>query len=99
LCVSALTGRGLPELWGEVERHGEVLRATGEGQERRTRQRLRWMWSMVEERLLAALRAHPGVRDRLEALERDVLAGRLTPTLAARELLDAFGVESVTSPP
>ncbi|MFH1463777.1 MAG: methylmalonyl Co-A mutase-associated GTPase MeaB [Pseudomonadota bacterium] len=93
LCVSALEGTGLDELWAAVERHREVLQATGELQQRRTHQRLRWMWSMVDERLLSSLKAHPGVRDRLGAIEDDVLAGRLTPTLAARGLLEAFGVE------
>jgi LAO/AO transport system kinase len=49
---------------------------------------------MIEEQLSAALRGHEQVRARLPALERDVLDGRVTPTLAARTLLGSFGVQS-----
>ncbi len=92
VCVSALDGSGLPALWEQVLEHRRVLEAHGELATRRQRQRLRWMWAMVEEQLLAALRGHEQVRATLPALERDVLDGRLTPTLAARALLERFGV-------
>jgi LAO/AO transport system kinase len=91
LCVSAQDGTGLAELWAEAERHRRVLDEDGAIEERRRRQRLRWMWSMVEDQLQAALRAHPRVRGRLAGLEDDVLCGRLSPTLGARGLLEAFG--------
>ena len=94
VCVSALEGTGLDELWASVQAHRAVLDDHGELAAKRQRQRLRWMWAMVEEQLLAALRGHEQVRSRLPALERDVLDGRVTPTLAARALLEGFGVES-----
>ncbi len=94
LCVSALEGTGLDELWERVREHRSVLDAHGELASKRQRQRLRWMWSMVEEQLIAALRGHEQVGAVLPALERDVLDGRVTPTLAARRLLESFGVES-----
>ncbi len=93
LCVSALEGTGLPELWARVQEHRQVLESHGDLAAKRQQQRLRWMWAMVEEQLLASLRAHPQVRAGLPGLERDVLDGRLTPTLAARDLLRSFGVE------
>ena len=36
------------------------------------------------------LRAHPGVRAAAPELEKAVLAGELTPALAARQLLETF---------
>ncbi len=92
LCVSARDGAGLPELWAQVRAHRDTLDASGELSRKRQRQRLRWTWSMVEEQLLGALRSHAEVESILPALERDVLDGKLTPTLAARSLLQAFGV-------
>ncbi len=94
LCVSALEGTGLEALWASVQEHRAVLDAHGELATKRQRQRLRWMWAMIEEQLSAALRGHEQVRARLPALERDVLDGRVTPTLAARTLLGSFGVQS-----
>ena len=93
LCVSALEGTGLQDLWQRVRDHRQTLEAHGALQEKRQRQRLRWMWAMVEEQLLSSLRNHGEVKASLPAMERDVLDGRLTPTLAARQLLRSFGVE------
>ncbi len=93
LCVSALEGTGLPQLWAQVQEHRQVLDGHGELATKRQRQRLRWMWAMVEQQLIASLRNHDQVQARLPALERDVLDGRLTPTLAARTLLERFGVD------
>jgi LAO/AO transport system kinase len=91
---SALTGDGLDTIWDQIVRHRRELEATGEWDARRRAQQLRWMWAMVEDRLLGALRSHPRVASELADLEADVGAGRLTPTLAAERLLSAFGVVS-----
>jgi LAO/AO transport system kinase len=44
----------------------------------------------VRDELEHRLREHPAVRAATPELEREVLAGELTPALAARRLLDAF---------
>jgi len=92
LAVSALTGDGLEALWREIGRHRERLSATGERAAKRRRQQVQWMWSMLEDRLLQALRRRPEVRGLLPELERAVAEDRLTPTLAVERLLRAFGV-------
>jgi LAO/AO transport system kinase len=91
LLVSALTGDGLPELWQTCEAHRAALEGSGELAARRQEQQLRWMWSMIDEQLGAAFRAHPAVAARLPLVEKDVRDGKLPPTRAARELLAAFG--------
>jgi LAO/AO transport system kinase len=92
LTCSGLTGEGLDTIWDQIARHRRELEATGEWQTRRQSQQLRWMWAMVEDRLLGALRDHPDVAAALPAVEADVREGRLTATLAAERLLGAFGV-------
>ena len=91
--ISALTGAGLPELWQELQAHKAQLEAQGRFEARRKQQLLHWMWSLAEERVLAALRAHPEVAARAPELEAAILAGKLTPTLGAKALLAAFGIE------
>ena len=88
--ISAQDGTGLAELWDQVERHFELLRTTGELEERRSLQRRRWMWSLIEERLLDKFRQHPQVSSRLVDLESAVVAGKSTPAQAVQELLDTF---------
>ena len=88
---AALSGDGLDEVWAQVEAHREALIGSGEWTERRRAQRLAWMWSMVEDRLVVGLRSDPAVLGLLGAVEDDVLDGRTTPSAAATRLLGAFG--------
>jgi LAO/AO transport system kinase len=88
--VSALTGEGLEALWTLVEEHRAILQTSGDLEMLRRAQRERWMWSLVEEELLAAFHRSPGVMTALAARRDDVLAGRLTPTQGAQSLLEAF---------
>ena len=89
---SALENEGLDTIWEQIVAHRQRLSGTGEWDERRRQQQLRWMWSMVEDRLLGAVRSHPAVAAALPGLEADVVEGRVTPTLAASRILDAFGL-------
>jgi GTPase len=91
--ISARTGEGLDDLWADVVRHREVLVGSGVLAEKRRHQRVDWWWSLVDERLRAALRAHPAVATRLPELEAAVLEDRMPPSEAAAEVLRAFGVD------
>jgi LAO/AO transport system kinase len=90
LTVSAHTGEGIPAVWDSVLAHRQALLGSGEFEARRRRQTLAWMWSLVDEGLRAAFRAHPAVAAAVEALEREVESQKATPAAAARRLLSAF---------
>ena len=94
LTVSGLRDEGLDELWEKVEEHRLKLSQSGEFLSRRRRQQVGWTWAMVEDRVLQAVRTHPDVATRARAIEEAISAGRLTPTLAAQEILTAFGVNA-----
>src|SRR3990172_5580751 len=89
---SALTGKGIPDLWAHVLAHKEKMTATGELAARRCEQQVKWMWTMLEERLTARLRSDPAVRAKLRQAEAAVAAGRLAPTLAVEEIAQLLGV-------
>ena len=90
LQCSALTGRGIAEVWRTIGNFREVLGQSGGLEAKRAAQARAWMWSEVNDTLTAALRAAPEVARQLAALEAEVMAGRLAPTAAARRLLEAF---------
>jgi LAO/AO transport system kinase len=90
LSCSAVSGKGVNLVWSAVERYREALGPVGEIDRRRAAQAKRWLWGEIAESLLDSLRAHPGVRARLAALEKEVVAGRLAPGAAAAELLAVF---------
>jgi LAO/AO transport system kinase len=89
---SGLTGDGIGALWAEVERHSEVMGRTGELAETRRQQQVKWLWSMLEDRIATRLRSDPRLRGRLPALESAVAAGTLSPTLAAEQIAGALGL-------
>jgi LAO/AO transport system kinase len=90
LTCSAATDARIDEVWAKVVEHQDRLDAAGELTERRRRQQVRWMWTMIDDQLRHRLRGHPEVRAMRGDLERAVLDGELTPTLAADRILGAF---------
>ena len=73
--------------WDEVERYRQVMTASGEFDEKRKRQAIDWMWTLVESGLQQRFRQHPRVRHDLAAVRRAVLDGKMTPAAAATRLL------------
>ena len=90
LTCAGLTGAGVNELWEKVEEHRSILSEAGELEGRREQQNVRWMWSMLDDRLNDGLRSHPSVRTLLPELESQVRAGTTTPVSAVDQLLEAF---------
>ncbi|MEI7612507.1 MAG: methylmalonyl Co-A mutase-associated GTPase MeaB [Betaproteobacteria bacterium] len=87
LGVSALKQEGMAEFWGEIENFQRAMKKSGEFEEKRKKQALAWMWSMIESGLHHVFRSNPSVEASLPKLSNDVSAGRITPGLAAKKLL------------
>lgn len=91
--MSGLDNKGLDEVWGKIEEHRKVMMGTGEFQARRQRQAVEWMRDMLQDRMMAALKAKPEVAARLPALESGVASGALLPTLAVDEVMGLLGLD------
>jgi LAO/AO transport system kinase len=85
--VSGLANEGLTALWGEIVRHRAALGATGELARKRARQQIRWMWALLEERLLRQALHRDEVKTRLAEIEREVASGALSPETAVEKIL------------
>ncbi|MGD9845067.1 MAG: methylmalonyl Co-A mutase-associated GTPase MeaB [Variibacter sp.] len=92
LTYSALTGDGIAELWKQMELHRTRLTASGEHAARRREQQVRWMWTMLEDRLMSRLRSDATLRARLRTLEASVADGALSPALAVEEIAKHLGL-------
>jgi len=64
------------------------MNASGEFAARRRQQQVKWMWSMLEQRMMARLRSDPAIRARVKKIEAEVADGRITPALAAEQIAD-----------
>jgi len=92
ITYSALTGAGIDALWQQVLAHRACLTESGELDAQRREQQVKWMWAMIEERLIGRLKSDASLKARLPALEAAVAEGRLSPAIAAEEIAQAIGV-------
>lgn len=84
--ISGLTGAGLDALWDKILAHRALFEQSGRLARRRAQQSVAWMWSQFEARLLAEARHHPGLKERLPAIEEAVRSGKTTVSLAVEEM-------------
>ena len=87
MTLSALRASGIEEFWTLVRKFRETMQAQGEWSRRRQHQALAWMWAQIDSGLRQSFRTNPSVCQTLPALAADVEAGKVPPTLAARQLL------------
>jgi len=85
---SALTGAGIAELWQKVLDHRRAMTACGDFAARRREQQVKWMWSMLEQRIMARLRSDASVRGKVRKIEAEVADGRIAPSLAAEQVAE-----------
>ncbi len=90
LQVSALENRGLDEVWQTACACRVALLADGSFESQRGEQARRWMWSEVEASLSDTLKATAAVGELARGLEADVVAGKISATTAAGQILAKF---------
>ena len=90
LACSAEQGTGVGEIWQSIQDFQSYTLANGFFRENRRRQAGHWL----HEALLAGLKAtffnDPTVREKLDALESQVLVGSMSPFAAAEQVLGVF---------
>lgn len=85
---SAMTGNGIAELWQKVLDHRTAMVASGEFAARRREQQVKWMWSMLESRMMARLRSDAAIRAKVKKTEAEVANGAVTPAVAAEQIAE-----------
>ncbi len=90
--ISGLANTGLDQIWDMVVLHRAKTEAAGDFAKRRQDQQVTWMWTMLRDRLHAALTERDDIRERLRVLEDGVRAGTVSPSLAVAELAGALGL-------
>ncbi|MBK5233339.1 MAG: methylmalonyl Co-A mutase-associated GTPase MeaB [Thermoleophilia bacterium] len=97
LIASATEKTGLTELWQTIEEHRALLEESGQLQERRLRQQLRWLNSMIEEAVLTEFHARPGVEEAIAEAEKDVVEEKITVPQATSLVIEAAGLKPPSS--
>ena len=93
LSCSAYTGEGLLAIWETICDYKRLLKDAGEWQEKRKSQQVEWMWAIIRERILSKIETNEKVQSLVPQLELQVAESKLTPALAALEILTVIGNE------
>jgi LAO/AO transport system kinase len=86
ITCSALKSEGVETLWAHVLDHRERLIKSGELAAKRGEQQVKWMWTMLEERLFAPLRSEAKLKSALPRIEAEVASGQLAPATAVETI-------------
>jgi LAO/AO transport system kinase len=81
-----------------VLEHTALTKANGWFSRVRQDQTKRWMHEIIQQGLRQRFESHPAIRERMEALEQQVLDGRTTSFRAARALLEMYLEQSADTP-
>lgn len=87
---SARDGVGIGKAWDTMTRHQAVLEDSGRLNELRAEQARTWMWSEVQDSLVADLMDDPEVQKRIPELEEAASSGKIPAAIAAERLLGIY---------
>jgi LAO/AO transport system kinase len=93
ITLSALEGKGVPELWDKVTHFEKLQKANGKFESRRKQQAGAWMWDRIDAGLKNAFRNNSQVQELLPILIAQVNQGTMAASVAARRLLESMGHE------
>ena len=92
ITISGLANEGLDALWEQVELHRARMTASGEWQSRRADQQVSWMWDLLQQRMMEALKNDKRTADRLKSLEASVREGETSVSIAVEEIAGLIGI-------
>jgi LAO/AO transport system kinase len=88
--VSALNGKGIPELWEVIKKFEKTIKHSGVFNQRRKDQSIEWVFRMVEDSLRDEFYNNEKVQKTISSLKEEIIKDKITPTLAAEKLLEIF---------
>ena len=87
---SALTEKGIPDIWAMIQDYIQLTKENGYFQENRNRQAKHWMYDTISNRLTEHFYDNPDVKKKQKQIEQKVLAGKLSSFKAAQQLLKLY---------
>ena len=90
LTYSGFYSLGIKEIWDMIDEYFVFVKKNGYFDYRRNEQAKYWMYESINEHLRDSFYNNPTIETMLHAKEQDVLNGRQTSFVAAKQLLDTY---------
>ena len=88
--TSALTGKGIKDVWENISEFFTAMRKENILETRRRKQLNSLLYTVLEEMLKKEFFSHPDVIASKESIERQVLSTEISPFSGAKKLIEAF---------
>jgi len=85
-CSSVIEG-GTKDIWETILDHRKKFKASGEFLQKRKKQSLEWMWTLVDEGLKQRFKNNEKINKKIPTISNRVENDKISPTAAAEELL------------
>ena len=90
LLVSAKTGDGFKEVWQQICKYRQLMTDNGEFEKRKARQSRYWMWKHVQDLISLRVKADQQVGAIAEEVEDALDQGKVSPRVAASDILQCL---------
>ncbi len=87
---SSIENKGIRKIWNAIEEFAMETKRSGLFNDRRKKQQIEWVHTMIAEEIKNIFYTHPDISDILPKIENDVNTNKITPTQAVQDLLDIF---------
>ena len=89
---SSITGEGIADMWGVIKDFRDNVTASGVFSKRRKEQTIEWVRAMTAEYLQNKIAQNAELTKCREDIERKVIEGAITPTVAAKAVIGSMAV-------
>lgn len=90
LTCSALENQGIAEVWQSILECHNILKNSGQLEERRTAQQMVWLQDELKYQVIDRLHTHPHLAEILNSFQSQIMEGKLLPSAAAAKLIDSI---------
>ncbi len=90
---SSLTGEGIDEIWQVVVKFKQTMQTSGQLMSRRQRQTWTWVQQMAQEYIRSIIVQNPAITACMRQVEQQLMAGGITATMAAQNLISTMEAE------
>ena len=90
ITASSTEGKGIGNTWDMVENYTAMTRESGYFEVRRKEQALQAFTDTIEETIRQKFYHHPSVSGHLQAIQQDILSGKISPYAAAQEMMKIY---------
>lgn len=88
--ASALTGDGIPELWGEIEKFSNITRESGVFEKRRRTQNVEWVEFMIKDFLYDSFFQNEVIGEQFTQMKEKLMNGQILPSIAFDQLKETY---------